>query len=47
MKVELFNSHFASQCTPFNNSSVLPLLEYKKSGRLVPVNIKEDDFTLY
>ena len=28
-KVELFNSHFAPQCTPNNNSSVLPPLEYK------------------
>ena len=45
-KAELFNSHFASQCTPINNSSVLPPLEYKTNGRLVSVNIKEDDIYL-
>ena len=45
-KAELFNSHFASQCTRINNSSVLPLLEYKANGRLASVNIKEDDIYL-
>ena len=43
---ELFNSHFASQCTPGNNSSVLPPLEYKTNERLASVNIKEDDIYL-
>ena len=42
-KAELFNSHFASQCAPINNSSVLPPLEYKTNERLASVNIKEDD----
>ena len=28
-KAKLFNSYFASQCTPINNSSVLLPLEYK------------------
>ena len=42
-KVKLFNSHFAPQCPPINNSSVLPPLEYKTNGRLAAVNIKEDD----
>ena len=42
-KAEPFNSNFASQCTPINNSSVLPPLEYKTNGRLGSVNIKEDD----
>ena len=40
------NSHFASQCTPINNSSVLPPLEYKTNGRLVAVSMKEDDICL-
>ena len=31
-KEELFNSLFAYQCTPINNSSVLPPLEYKTMG---------------
>ena len=42
-KAELFNSHFSSQYTPINNSSVLPSLEYKTNRRLASVNIKEDD----
>ena len=45
-KAELFNLHFASQCTPINNSSVLPPLEYKTNGRLAHVHIKEDDIYL-
>ena len=45
-KVELFDSHFASQCTPINNSSVLPPLEYETNGRLASVNIKEGDIYL-
>ena len=45
-KAELFNSHFASQCTPINNSSVFPPLEYKTNERLTSVNMKEDDIYL-
>ena len=45
-KAELFNSYFAPQCTLINNSSVLPLLEYKTNGRLASLNIKEDDIYL-
>ena len=45
-KAELFNSHFTSQCTPINNSNVLPPLKYKTNGRLAPVNIKKDDIYL-
>ena len=37
----LFNSHFASQCTPINNKSVLPPLEYKTNRRLASVNTKK------
>ena len=33
-KTELFNSHFASQCTPVINKSQLPSLEFKKSKRI-------------
>ena len=42
----LFNSHFASQCTPINNSSVFPPLEYKTNGWLASVNIKQADIYL-
>ena len=35
-----------SQCTPINNSSVLPPLEYKVNERLVSINIKEADICL-
>ena len=42
--MKLFNSQFAPQYTAINNSSVLPLLEYKTNGRrLTSVNIKEGD----
>ena len=44
--MELSNSHFASQCTQINNSSVLPSLEYKTTGRLASVDIKEGDINL-
>ena len=44
---ELFNSHFASQCTPIKNKSVLPPLEYKTNGRLASVNTeKKKDISL-
>ena len=45
-KAELVNLHFASQCTPINNSSVLPPLEHKTNGPLSSVIIKEDDIYL-
>ena len=44
--MKLFNSHFASQCNPVNNSSVPPLLEYKTNGWLVSVNIKHDIYPI-
>ena len=44
--MKLFNSHFASQCNPVNNSSVPPLLEYKTNGPLVSVNIKDDIYPI-
>ena len=45
-KAKLFNSHFASECTPINNSSVLPPLEYKTNRQLASVNIEKDDIYL-
>ena len=45
-KAEIFNSHFASQCTPINNSSVLSQLENKTNERLASVDIKKDDIYL-
>ena len=45
-KAELFKSHFVSQCTPTNNSSVLLPSEYKTNAWLVSVNSKEDDVYL-
>ena len=43
----LFNSHFASQCTPINNKSVLPPLEYKTNRRLASVNTKKKKKKIY
>ena len=45
-KAELFNLHFSSQCTPINNSNVLPPLVYKINEQMASVNIKEDDIYL-
>ena len=42
-KSDFFNSRFASQRTPINNSSVLPRLEYKTNGLLSAMHVKEDD----
>ena len=42
----MYCNNIQSQCTPINNSSVLPPLEYKTNGRLAAVNIKEDDIYL-
>ena len=40
-KVELFNSHFTSQCTPIVNNGKLPSLEFKNNKRLGK-NLKAD-----
>ena len=45
-KAELFNLHFAPQCTPINNSSVYPRLEYIINERLASVKIKKVDIYL-
>ena len=44
---KLFNSHFASLCTPINNKSVLPPLEYKTNGRLASVNTEKKKKDIY
>ena len=44
--MEPVNSHFASQCTQINNSSVLPPHQYKTNEWLASVNKKEDDTDL-
>ena len=44
--ISMYCNNIQSQCTPINNSSVLPPLEYKTNGRLAAVNIKEDDIYL-
>ena len=45
-KAELFNLHFAPQCTPINNSSVYPRLECITNERLASVKIKKVDIYL-
>ena len=42
-KAELFNNHFASQCSLVKNASTLPNLEYKTDERLNYFEINEDD----
>ena len=44
--MEPVNSHFASQWTQINNSSVLPPHQYKTNEWLASVNKKEDDTDL-
>ena len=41
-KVELFNNHFASQCSLVKNASTSPNLEYKTDERLNYFEIHED-----
>ena len=46
-KAELFHLHFASQCTPINNSSALTsTVNLLKNERLASVNTKRDDICL-
>ena len=42
-KVELFNNHFASQCSLVKNASTIPNLEYKTDARLNHFEIHEND----
>ena len=34
IKSELFDSHFAAQCTPIKNASTLPTFKYRTDNRL-------------
>ena len=45
-KAELFNSYFASQCTPVINKSQLPSLEFKTSKRIEKLTFTDDDINL-
>ena len=45
-KADLFNTFFASQCTPLENASTLPSFDYKTDRRLSTIKILEDDIYL-
>ena len=40
-KITLFNTFFAEQCTPINNSSTLPPFEYKVNSKIEDVFFSE------
>ena len=42
-KVTLFNTFFADQCTPINNSSTLPQFEYKVTSNIDQVSFSEHE----
>ena len=46
IKYELFNSHFAAQCTPVKNASTLPKFKYRTDKRLNSFTIDENDIFL-
>ena len=46
IKFELFNSHFAVQCTPVKNAISLPRLKYRTDKRLNSFTINENDIFL-
>ena len=41
-KASIFNSYFAEQCTPLQNSSCLPRLVFKTNSRLTEVSVTTD-----
>ena len=43
---ELFNSYFASQCTPVTNKSRLPSLEFKTGKRMEKITFTDGDTNL-
>ena len=45
-KDELFNSYFASQCTPVINKSQLSSLEFKTSKRIEKITFTDDNIKL-
>ena len=42
----IFNNHFASQCTSIKNGSKLPRFSYETEKRLTSFNLKDDDLLL-
>ena len=42
-KAAIFSKYFASQCTPLQNSSILPMLRLRTDKSLSPLNISEGD----
>ena len=46
MKSELFNSHFAAQCTPVKNANALPKFKYRTDKRLNSFTINENNILL-
>ena len=40
-KATLFNNYFADQCTPINNSSMLPPFEYKVNSKIEDISFSE------
>ena len=46
IKTEIFNSHFAAQCTPVKNASALPKFKYRTDKRLNYFTINENDIFL-
>ena len=45
-KANIFNNHFASQCTPIKNGSKLPNFTNKTEKRLTSFDIKDHDILL-
>ena len=46
IKSDLFNSHFASQCTAVKNASTLPKFKYRTDKRLNSFKFNENDIFL-
>ena len=46
IKSELFNSQFATQCTPDKDASTLPKFKYRTDKRLNSFTMNENDFFL-
>ena len=45
-KAELFNQHFAEQCTLVQNTGALPVFNFKTNNRLKSIDINENDLHL-
>ena len=45
-KAELFNQHFSEQCTLVQNTSTLPVFNFKTNNRLKSIDINENDLHL-